>query len=508
MDWNTMLSYNWGAMMPEFIILGTAMILSILDLFWPKHFNRRKLAWLALTGIILAFLSLISLFSFETVSILSDTFRLDSFAKAFKLILLFGAGLVILLAESYEPQEGLQEHRGEFYYLFLTALLGAMIMTSSGDMITLFVGLELLSLSSYILVGIRKHNRKSNEASMKYVINGGISTAITLFGMSYLYGVTGSVNLGEMSRTMAAMTDGQLQYIMGLAFFMVFVGLSFKIAAAPFHMWAPDVYEGAPTPVVAFLSVISKTAGFVIILRIFLSLFLTAPGDTFGALDFLEKNNIYIAFVAGLTIIIGNVIALRQQNLKRLFAFSSIAHAGYLLVAVATMGGGYFLMDTVWFYLLAYLLMNIGVFAVIQLLSSQSGSEDISILAGLGGRSPYLAIAFTVFILSLAGIPGTTGFIGKLNIFLGTFITEPGHYVLAGIMIAGTIVSYVYYFGLLVQVFFRPIHSDKVIKIRSGLSTVIIICLVGTILFGIVPNLALDFLHNQFGDFTDFISSE
>ncbi|KRF65175.1 NADH:ubiquinone oxidoreductase subunit N [Bacillus sp. Soil768D1] len=508
MDWNTMLSYNWGAMMPEFIILGTAMILSILDLFWPKHFNRRKLAWLALTGIILAFFSLISLFSFETVSILSDTFRLDSFAKAFKLILLFGAGLVILLAESYEPQEGLQEHRGEFYYLFLTALLGAMIMTSSGDMITLFVGLELLSLSSYILVGIRKHNRKSNEASMKYVINGGISTAITLFGMSYLYGVTGSVNLGEMSRTMAAMTDGQLQYIMGLAFFMVFVGLSFKIAAAPFHMWAPDVYEGAPTPVVAFLSVISKTAGFVIILRIFLSLFLTAPGDTFGAFDFLEKNNIYIAFVAGLTIIIGNVIALRQQNLKRLFAFSSIAHAGYLLVAVATMGGGYFLMDTVWFYLLAYLLMNIGVFAVIQLLSSQSGSEDISILAGLGGRSPYLAIAFTVFILSLAGIPGTTGFIGKLNIFLGTFITEPGHYVLAGIMIAGTIVSYVYYFGLLVQVFFRPIHSDKVIKIRSGLSTVIIICLVGTILFGIVPNLALDFLHNQFGDFTDFISSE
>ncbi|MGE7763686.1 NADH-quinone oxidoreductase subunit NuoN [Peribacillus sp. NPDC096540] len=508
MDWNTMLSYKWGAMMPEFIILGTAMILSILDLFWPNHFNRRKLAWLALTGIILAFFSLISLFSFETVSILSDTFRLDSFAKAFKLVLLFGAGLVILLAESYEPQEGLQEHRGEFYYLFLTALLGAMIMTSSGDMITLFVGLELLSLSSYILVGIRKHNRKSNEASMKYVINGGISTAITLFGMSYLYGVTGSVNLGEMSRTMAAMTDGQLQYIMGLAFFMVFVGLSFKIAAAPFHMWAPDVYEGAPTPVVAFLSVISKTAGFVIILRIFLSLFLTASGDTFGALDFLEKNNIYIAFVAGLTIIIGNVIALRQQNLKRLFAYSSIAHAGYLLVAVATLGGGYFLMDTVWFYLLAYVLMNIGVFAVIQLLSSQSGSEDISILAGLGRRSPYLAIAFTVFILSLAGIPGTTGFIGKLNIFLGTFITEPGHYVLAGIMIAGTIVSYVYYFGLLVQVFFRPIHSDKVLKIRSGLSTVIIICLVGTLLFGIVPNLALDFLHNQFGDFTDFISSE
>ncbi|MFJ7639559.1 NADH-quinone oxidoreductase subunit NuoN [Peribacillus sp. NPDC097225] len=508
MDWNTMLSYHWGAMMPEFVILGTAMALSILDLFWPKHFNRRKLAWLALTGIILAFFSLISLFSFETVSILSDTFRLDSFAKAFKLILLLGAGLIILLAESYEPKEGLKEHRGEFYYLFLAALLGAMIMTSSGDLITLFVGLELLSLSSYILSGIRKQNTKSNEAAMKYVINGGISTAITLFGMSYLYGVTGSVNLGEMSRTMAGITDGQLLYITGLAFFMVFIGLSFKIAATPFHMWAPDVYEGAPTPVTAFLSVISKTAGFVILLRIFLSLFLAAPGDTLGAFDFFEKNSGYIALVSAVTMIVGNVIALRQQNLKRLFAYSSIAHAGYLLVAVTTLGGGYFLMDTVWFYLLAYTLMNIGAFAIIQVLSIRSGSEDISILAGLGKKSPYLSIAFTVFILSLAGIPGTAGFIGKLNIFLGAFITEPGHYVLAGIMIAATIVSYVYYFGLLVQVFFRPDHSGKLIKVRSGLSIVIMVCIGGTILFGLAPNLAFDFLHNHFGDFKDFISSE
>lgn len=508
MDWNTMLSYNWGAMMPEFIILGTTMALSILDLFWPVHFNRRKLAWFALTGIILAGLSLVSLLSFETVSILSDTFRLDSFAKAFKLLLLVGAGLIILLAEGYEPKEGLREHRGEFYYLFLSALLGAMIMTSSGDLITLFVGLELLSLSSYILVGIRKRDRSSNEASMKYVINGGISTAITLFGMSYLYGVTGSVNLGEMSRTMAGMTDSQLQYIMCLAFFMVFVGLSFKIAAAPFHMWAPDAYEGAPIPVAAFLSVISKMAGFVILLRILLSLFLTAPGDAFGALDFLEKNDGYIASMAGLTIIIGNVVALRQQNVKRLFAYSSIAHAGYLLVAVATLGGGYFLLDTIWYYLLAYVLMNIGAFAVIQLLSSQSGTEDISIFAGLGRKSPYLALAFTIYILSLAGIPGTSGFIGKLNIFLGTFITEPGHFVLAGIMIAGTIVSYVYYFGLLVQVFFRPIHSDKVIKVRSGVSAVLIICAIGTVLFGVAPNIAFDFIHEQFGDFTDFISGK
>jgi NADH-quinone oxidoreductase subunit N len=506
MDLETLLSFNWGVMMPEFIILGVATILTLLDLFMPKSSSRRPLAWVALVGIVIALVSLVGLFNVETTSILNDTYRLDSFSKAFKLIFLVGAAMVILLAESFQPAEGMKEYRGEFYYLFLAALLGAMMMASSGDMITLFVGLELLSISSYILAGMRKNHLASNESAMKYVINGGISTAITLFGMSYLYGLTGTTNLKEMSGAMTQVFDGQFQYLFGLAFFMIVVGLSFKLATAPFHMWAPDVYQGAPTPVTAFLSVVSKAAGFVILLRIVISLFLTAPGDEIGALSFMEKNKEFIGFLAAITMIVGNVVALKQTNIKRLLAYSSIAHAGYLLVAIATLG--YFTFDAIWFYLVAYVFMNLGAFAVVQYLSDKTGSEEISVFAGLYQRSPLLAIMMGIYILSLAGIPGTAGFIGKLNIFMGAFAIEPGHYVLAGIMIAVTVVSYFYYFGILTQVFFRPAHllamTEKV-KIPASLLVVLLVCAIGTIGFGVAPGAALDFLHHYFGNFDDFM---
>ncbi len=493
-------------MMPEFVILGVATLLTLLDLFMPKSSSRRPLAWVALVGILIAIVSLVGLFNSETTSILNDTYRLDSFAKAFKLIFLVGAAMVILLAESFQPAEGMKEYRGEFYYLFLAALLGAMMMASSGDMITLFVGLELLSISSYILAGMRKNHLASNESAMKYVINGGISTAITLFGMSYLYGLTGTTNLKEMSGVMSQIMDGQFQYLFGLAFFMIVVGLSFKLATAPFHMWAPDVYQGAPTPVTAFLSVVSKAAGFVILLRILITLFLPAPGDEIGALNFMEKNKEYIGFLAAITMILGNVIALKQTNIKRLLAYSSIAHAGYLLVAIATLG--YFTFDAIWFYLVAYVFMNLGAFAVVQYMSDKTGSEEVSVFAGLYQHSPFLAIMMGIYILSLAGIPGTAGFIGKLNIFMGAFAIEPGHYVLAGIMIAVTVVSYFYYFGILTQVFFRPAHylalTEKV-KIPASLLVVLLVCAIGTIGFGVVPSAALDFLHHYFGNFDDFM---
>ncbi|WP_163099495.1 NADH-quinone oxidoreductase subunit NuoN [Peribacillus alkalitolerans] len=506
MDLETLLSFNWGVMMPEFVILGVATLLTLLDLFMPKSSSRRPLAWVALVGILIAIVSLVGLFNSETTSILNDTYRLDSFAKAFKLIFLVGAAMVILLAESFQPAEGMKEYRGEFYYLFLAALLGAMMMASSGDMITLFVGLELLSISSYILAGMRKNHLASNESAMKYVINGGISTAITLFGMSYLYGLTGTTNLKEMSGVMSQIMDGQFQYLFGLAFFMIVVGLSFKLATAPFHMWAPDVYQGAPTPVTAFLSVVSKAAGFVILLRILITLFLPAPGDEIGALNFMEKNKEYIGFLAAITMILGNVIALKQTNIKRLLAYSSIAHAGYLLVAIATLG--YFTFDAIWFYLVAYVFMNLGAFAVVQYMSDKTGSEEVSVFAGLYQHSPFLAIMMGIYILSLAGIPGTAGFIGKLNIFMGAFAIEPGHYVLAGIMIAVTVVSYFYYFGILTQVFFRPAHylalTEKV-KIPASLLVVLLVCAIGTIGFGVVPSAALDFLHHYFGNFDDFM---
>ena len=504
MDIETLLSFKWSIMTPEFIILGVATILSLLDLFMPKTVNRKLLGWLGLAGILAALVSLISLFGIGTESILYDTFRLDSFGKAFKLLLLIGAAFVFLIALSYEPKEGLKEYRGEFYYLFLAALLGAMMMTSSGDLITLFIGLELLSISSYILAGMRKKNLASNESAMKYVINGGISTAITVFGLSYVYGLTGTTNLLDMARYLVTISDTQQLYLLGLAFFMVFVGLSFKLATAPFHMWAPDVYQGAPTPVTAFLSVVSKTAGFVIMIRILMVVFYNIPAEGQDGLvmPLLMRVQDYIAFLAAATMIIGNVVALRQRNIKRLFAYSSIAHAGYLLVVVASMS--VFLFDTLWFYLGAYLFMNLGAFAIIQLITQKTGSEDISQFAGLYRKAPVLAIAMAVFILSLAGIPGTAGFIGKLNIFLGALAVEPAHYVLASIMIATTVVSYVYYFGIMVQMFFRPAADDVKFKLPGTIGIVIGVSVFATILFGIAPNIALDFLQGNFNQFSDF----
>ncbi|PLR94498.1 NADH-quinone oxidoreductase subunit NuoN [Bacillus sp. T33-2] len=505
MDLDQLLSFEWGIMAPEFIILGVATALSLIDLFMPKQIDRKILGWIGFAGIVASIVSVVSLNGHDTASILYDTFRLDSFAKAFKLLLLVGAALVMLLAIDYEPKEGIKETRGEFFYLFLAALLGGMMMSSSGDLITLFVGLELLSISSYILAGMRKKNLQSNESAMKYVINGGISTAITLFGMSYVYGLTGSTNLKEISAVLQTVDNPQHVYILGLAFFIIFVGLSFKLASAPFHMWAPDVYQGAPTPVTAFLSVVSKTAGFVIVIRILLAVFASVPTDGASpeSIPLLFAVQDYIAFLAGATLMIGNLIALRQRNIKRLFAYSSIAHAGYILVAIATMS--YVMFDAIWFYLAAYLFMNLGAFAVIQLITMKSETEDISQFAGLYRRAPVLAVAMGILILSLAGIPGTAGFIGKLNIFMGALMTSPAHYVLASLMIAGTVISYFYYFGIMVQMFFRPAADDSKIGVPPGIGTVIIICTAATVLFGIMPNLAFDFLHENFDQFMDFL---
>ncbi|SFA48934.1 NADH dehydrogenase subunit N [Parageobacillus thermantarcticus] len=501
MSMHTLLRYEWGVMTPEFIIIGTALILSLVDLLMPDDKDRRPLAWIAFVGVAIAFVATIGLIPAETTSILHDTFRLDAFGKAFKLLLLAGGALSLLLAFDYRPKEGLK-HRGEFSYLMLCALLGAMIVTSSGDLITLFVGLELLSISSYILVGLRKTSVQANEAALKYVINGGISTAMTLFGMSYIFGLTGTTNIKEIAVEAQKLTDGEYQYILALAFLLLFVGLAFKISTVPFHMWTPDVYQGAPTPVTAFLSVVSKTAGFAIVLRLLITIFAAAPARGKDTSSMLLSMQDYIAFLAGATMIVGNIVALKQRSMKRLLAYSSIAHAGYVLVGFAAMS--WVMIDSIWFYLLAYLLMNFGAFAILQRMSDEADSDDISRFAGLYQRSPLLAVAMGVFLLSLAGIPGTAGFIAKWNIFLGALMTEPGHYVLAAVMIATTVISYVYYFGIFVQIFFRPAAETSSLRLPIGLTLIVVVCALGTLLFGVVPGLAYHFL-GQFEHFGDFL---
>ncbi|MFD1020108.1 NADH-quinone oxidoreductase subunit NuoN [Thalassobacillus hwangdonensis] len=494
MDMETLLSFDWGMMAPEFTILIVATFLSLLDLFGKKEWNRTHFGWIGIGGIILALVFLFLQTGHEPEMILNNTYRLDAFSLSFKWILLLGVLFVLLMGMSYGSDKEIQ-YRGEFYYLLLTALLGAMMMASSADLITLFVGLELLTISSYILAGIQKRSAKSNEAAMKYIINGGISTAFTLFGFSYIYGLTGSTNLAVIAQEISNISAGNGQSLLAIAFIISFVGLAFKIATAPFHMWAPDVYEGSPTPVTAFLSVVSKTAGFVIILRIFLSIFLFAEGREPDEL-FIQSMMIFISVLAAITMITGNVIALKQRNMKRLFAYSSIAHAGYLLVPFLALSP--MLFESIWFYLVAYLLMNLGAFAIIQVMIASDQSEDMNIFTGLFYRKPSLAVLMTIFLLSLAGIPGTAGFIGKLNIFLSALFADPSRYVIAAIMLGTTVISYVYYFGIMVQMFFRPSQSAASIRFPVGVTITIVVCAIGTVLLGILPELILGLFQENF----------
>ncbi|SEA68925.1 NADH-quinone oxidoreductase subunit N [Thalassobacillus cyri] len=494
MDIDTLLSYEWSMMAPEFTILLVATALSLIDLFASKNVDRKHFGWFGIGGIAVALIFLISQIGHEPAMILANTYRLDAFSLSFKILLLLGSLLVLLMGVSFEAK-GELTYRGEFYYLLLTALLGAMMMASSADLITLFVGLELLTISSYILAGTRKKSKYSNEAAMKYVINGGISTAFTLFGMSYIYGLTGSTNLADISREISNITPANGQVLLSIAFILTFVGLAFKISSVPFQMWAPDVYQGAPTPVTAFLSVVSKTAGFIIIIRVLISIFPFTQGFEENT-SLLHSLMIFLSILAGITMIVGNTIALKQRNIKRLFAYSSIAHAGYLLVPFVAFSELMF--ESMWFYLVAYLLMNIGAFAIIQVMTEHNDSEDVSIFAGLYYRRPWVAIMMTVFLLSLAGIPGTAGFIGKLNIFIGALFSDPSRYILAAVMIGTTVISYFYYFGIMAQMFMRPAGSATQVRLPIGVTITMVFCAVGTITLGLFPGVILEFFQTQF----------
>ncbi|MED3843620.1 NADH-quinone oxidoreductase subunit NuoN [Geobacillus stearothermophilus] len=489
---------NWGMMAPEWVILAAAVVLLLIDLAMPSERSRRPLAWGAAAAAVIALAATAAMIPADPVSILHDTFRLDGFAKAFKLILLAGGALALLLVVDWEPKEG-GRYRGEFAYMMLFALFGAMMVASSGDLLTLFVSIELLTVSSYILAGLRKTATASNEAALKYVINGGIATAIMLFGMSYVFGLTGTTNLGDIARRLQETNE---PYVLGFAFLLLLIGVSFKLATVPFHMWAPDVYEGAPVPATAFFSVVSKAAGFILLLRLFVTMFAAAPAAGRDPSSLLLSMQPVIAVLAGLTMIVGNVVALRQRSLKRLLAYSSIAHAGYLLAGVAAMS--WVMIDSLWIYLLAYVFMNIGAFAIVAHIAHQTGSDDFDGLSGLYRHRPLLAAALGLFLLSLAGIPGTAGFIAKLYLFIGLVVTEPGHYVLAAVMAVTTVISYVYYFNLLVQLFFRPASLAPLGRLPAGLSAAVVVCALGTLVIGWMPGLAYDVLA-QFGHFGDFL---
>ncbi|WP_096437571.1 NADH-quinone oxidoreductase subunit N [Alteribacter populi] len=462
---------NWSLMTPEIVLATLALLIFTLDFMTGVKGKKPFVGRLSIIALLVT--AGLVLIQRETGSI-ADIFIVDSFSSVFKVVILIGVALVIGISMYYVEKND-DIYQGELYSLMLFATLGVMLMVSSADLITLFIGLELLSISSYCMAGFKKYKKKSTEAAIKYIILGGTASAFILYGMSFMYGLTGTTSLVEIGSQISALFAANPYIVLMSLLFMV-VGFGFKISVVPFHMWAPDVYEGSPTPVTAFLTVVSKLAGFAILLRVFFVGF----GGIFDEWGFV------IAIIAALTMIIGNVIALTQSNVKRLMAYSGIAQAGYLLVPIAALITLDLTVSIIMFYAIAYVMMTLGAFAIITLVTENSGSEDISSFSGLYQRSPYLAIAMSAFLISLAGLPISAGFVGKAWIFVNAISADM--LWLAVIMIVTSIISFFYYFGIIKQMFMRQPKGDATeLKAPFALSSVVTITLIVTVGLGALP---------------------
>jgi NADH-quinone oxidoreductase subunit N len=488
-------------LLPEMTLVATAIILSLLDLLVARRVSRTFIGWLSLVGVIVsAFFVVAQINPAEPIQLLNQSYRVDDFGNILKLILLTGTGLVIFMSLGAVKEDDIP-HIGEYYYFLLPAVLGGMIMASSGDLITLYVGLELLSITSYLLVAMRKKDHQSNEGAFKYIVMGGISSAIILYGMSFLYGISGSTNLAEIAVAIGT-SIASYQALVYVAFFLLLAGFGFKIAAAPFHSWAPDVYQGAPTPVTAFLAVVSKAAGFAILFRIVYALF----GFNNIAESPIQQDVFFsLTVLAAIAMVAGNFIALKQTNMKRLLAYSGIANAGYLLVPI----GSYFSLvhfsnfSEFIYYLIAYLFMNIGAFAILMIVEQSSRHNDVKAFAGLYHRAPFTAAAMVLIVLSLAGIPVTGGFFGKLYIILGTMQTHK--YWLGALMIGTSVVSFYYYFGVIRQMFMRSDMESTEVRVSLPLGITAWLCALIGVAMGFFPQLILNYIEHIFSLAQDFM---
>ncbi|GAB2721405.1 NADH-quinone oxidoreductase subunit N [Paenibacillus thermoaerophilus] len=482
-------------LLPELILVGAAVFLTLLDLALPRRFGRSALAWLTLAAIAGSAAAVAMKLGDEPVRLLNDSYRIEDYANLFKLVFLGGGALVVLMSIGSIRDDEIP-HKGEYFYLFLPALVGAMVVASSGDLITLFVGLELLGISSYVLVGMRKGSGTNNEAAFKYVVTGAIASAILLYGFSFLYGMSGSTNLGAIRNALIQNYE-QYDAMIYLSFFLVLAGFALKVAAAPFHAWAPDVYEGAPTPITAFLAVVSKLAAFAILFRVIY--------NVYALNSHLYKDVLLaLAVLAAAAMILGNALALKQYKVKRLLAFSGIANAGYLFVPLAANFSltHYNNFSELLYYGIAYAVMNIGALAVLMAVSNRGENEELSAFAGLYHRAPWTAAAMTILLVSLAGLPVTGGFFGKLFILLGAMQTEL--YWLGAVMIVTSVVSFYYYFGFIRQMYMRSSGSTP-LSLTGPLAVAIWICTVLTLALGFAPHIVIGYMTDLFQLQSDFL---
>ncbi|MFM8505221.1 MAG: NADH-quinone oxidoreductase subunit N [Acidimicrobiaceae bacterium] len=477
---------DYFGLAPELVLAGGLCLVLMLDLFIDE---RKKWMLTAITSFTLLAamvpVLMLALSETEVRAMFDGRYVVDNFSLVMKAVFLLAGYVVVLLSSSHIEQG--EYWRGEYWFLLLTSLLGMLMMASSRDLVSIFVALEFLSIPAYMLAAWRKRDPKSNEAGVKYFLLGVFASAVMLYGMSLMYGVGNSTLLTEIGAKITA--TGDFSAVHALAVVFVVVGFAFKVSAVPFHTWAPDTYEGAPTPVTAFLSVASKAAGFVALVVLLYTAFPLAQ-------DIWQP---FIWVLSALTMTVGNVLALKQQNIVRMIAYSSISQGGFVLMPLAVAGlagSGTTALRSVVLYMIVYAATNLGVFAIILAVATKTRSGDISSYGGLFSYAPTLGVLMTLFLASLAGIPPLGGWIAKFVAFQSLIQSQSTWgYALAFVGAVNSVVAFGYYGNVMREIWMRPVpDSDTtLISVPGSLKLALVITAGATLVFGILPGVGLQF---------------
>tara|TARA_B100000029_G_scaffold376074_1_gene370573 strand:+ start:2163 stop:3614 length:1452 start_codon:yes stop_codon:yes gene_type:complete len=472
--------------LPETVLILTVLFVIISDLIptIKEYSFKITLFGLSLTGLILFLLK------YSNEYIFNDMLVDDQFSFYFKCIILLSTFTIILVSHYYKELD--DEYRVEYNVLLLIVLIGMFLMTSSINLIMIYLALELVSIPSYILAGILKSDKKSNEASLKYVIFGSFASGIMLFGFSWLYGISGSTNIYEIYSSIMLLDNSAIA-LMSLLF--ILVGFGYKISMVPFHYWTPDVYEGSPITITAFLSVAPKAAGFALFLRTFFVLF-TDSGSFLSETFILDVDwPIILAWLAAATMTIGNLLALRQDNVKRMFAYSTISHVGFMLMAFCTLNVE--AIAGIMFYLLMYSFMNLSAFYMLVFTSNSLNAVNVDDWNGIGFKNPLLAAFMVLSLVSLAGLPPTSGFVGKVYLFRSLFYDKE-FFWLAIVGILNSVVSLYYYFRIVKAMYFEKGESSKKINAHPVIHWSIIVLSSQNLLFYLYWSPLYEYLIGMF----------
>ena len=466
---------------PELLLTGLIIIAIIYDLFLDSSRSDR-VGWLLVFGLFIIMVILFSQDDKKITTLFSDAIVLDPFSTFFKIIIVFSTILVSIVSLYSDDLKNYR--KGEYFTLLGIVVFGLLLMVSAIDLIVIYLSIEIVSIMSFVLAGYLKQNKKSNEAALKYVVYGAFSSGIMLFGLSYVYGLTGSTNFFEIQKVLISNGLESNSAVL-LSIIMILAGFGYKISAVPFHFWTPDVYEGSPTAITAYLSVAPKAGAFAMMIRFFNQIF--SDGGALVSIDSISKTIFpwadILSLLAVITMTIGNIVAIQQNSIKRMLAYSSVAHAGYILLAMPVMSS-----DSIYaimIYFIMYLFMNLGAFFVVIAVKNKTGGETFDDFKGLGWEMPFIAIVMTLFMVSLTGLPPTAGFIGKFYIFASLIKGGEPFYGLVIIGGINSVISLYYYIRVVKVMYFDGDKSETLLNPPVMIIVMLLLTAVPTLLFGV-----------------------